>query len=180
MRSSFLVIVGLAGCLMVAASAAAQHQHPTPGPSAEGDPASPAIVLGRLAEVTTQTVRGLEAAVRDRDAGLAQRRADGYVQSMAALVEYVEGGDAAGMASDLRRLDDALERQVKLLHKLAARSPKDLGHVIVTALDSGVRARRVVRAAIKDAGRTKGHPRGERHSTQGRMQSTDCLSDRTA
>lgn len=146
----------------------------------EEDPASPAVVLGRLAEVTTQTVRGLEAAIRDRDAGLAQRRADGYVQSMAALVEYVEGGDPAALGSDLRRLDDALGRQVKLLHRLATRPPSDLAKVAVTALDSGVRARRVVRAAIMDAGRTKGHSRVERHTTQAGRNRLTAAADRTA
>ncbi len=152
MRSSYVMVGGLVGWLMAVASATAQHQHPRPAPSAEGDPASPAIVLGRLTEVTNQTVRGLEAAIRDRDTGLAQRWADAYAQSMAALVEYVEGGDPAALGSDLRRLDHALGRQVKLLNRLATRSPRDLGMVVVTALDSGVRARRVVRAAIHGCG----------------------------
>ncbi len=165
MRRKVAVVGGLVGWLMVVASATAQHQHPSPGPSAEGDPASPAIVLGRLAEVTTQTARGLEIAIRDRDTGLAQRQADGYVRSMVALVEYVEGGDPAGMAPDLRRLDAALGRQIKLLRRLAARSPRDLGKVVVTALDSGERARRILRAAIRDASRTKRQPGAERHTT---------------
>ena len=154
MRPSFAVIGVSVGSLLVIACASAQHQRPWPTPSVKGDPASPGIILGRLAEVTTQTVRGLQAAIRDKDAGLARRWADGYVQSMAALIEYVESGDPAGMASDLWRLDEALGRQGRLLHRLAARSPPGFRESAVLALDSGVRARRVVRAAIQRAGHT--------------------------
>ena len=162
MRPSFAVIGVSVGSLLVIACASAQHQRPWPTPSVKGDPASPGIILGRLAEVTTQTVRGLQAAIRDKDAGLARRWADGYVQSMAALIEYVESGDPAGMASDLWRLDEALGRQGRLLHRLAARSPPGFRESAALALDSGVRARRVVRAAIQRAGRTKGPPRATR------------------
>ena len=162
MRPSFAVIGVSVGGLLAIACASAQDQRPWPMPSVKGDPASAGIILGRLAEVTTQTVRGLEAAIRDKDAGLARRWADGYVQSMAALIEYVEGGDPAGMGSDLRLLDEALGRQGRLLHRLAARSPSGFRELAVLALDSGVRARRVVRAAIQRAGRTKGPPRATR------------------
>lgn len=162
MRPSFAVAGVSVGWLLAIACAGVQHQRPWPTPSGKADPASPGIILGRLAEVTTQTVLGLQAAIRDKDAGLARRWADGYVQSMAALIVYVEGGDPAGMSSDLRRLEVALDRQGRLLHGLAARSPPGFRELAVLALDSGVRVRRVVRAAIQRAGRAKGSPRDTR------------------
>lgn len=176
MRPSFAVAGVSVGWLLVIACAGVQHQRPWPTPSVRGDPASPGIILGRLAEVTTQTVLGLEAAIRDRDEGLARRWADGYVQSMAALIEYVEGGDPAGMRSDLRRLEEALGRQGRLLHRLAARSPPGFRKLAVLALDSGVRARQVVRAAIQRAGRTKGPASSNARCTQMKLNFNSTLT----
>lgn len=155
------LILGLSG----AAPLRAQHQHPVLPGSPEGDPAGPALVLGRLVEVTDQTIRGLEAAIVDGDTGLARRWTDGYVQSMAALVEYAEESDPTRIAEDLPAVEDALGRQAKRLRTLKARSPRELREAVGASLDAGQRAREAIRAARKEASSQahgEGHPRGAR------------------
>ncbi len=166
MKTNVLAVIGgLVIGLSAAAPLRAQHQHPAPPGSPERDPASPAVVLGRLVEVTEETVRGLEAAIADGDTGLARRWTDGYVQSMAALVEYVEESDRRRIAEDLPAVEDALGRQAKVLRTLKARSPRELREAVGASLDAGQRAREATRAAREEASSQahgEGHHRGAR------------------